>query len=489
MTSKEKQIRNSFIYFFPVIMGGILPFVTLPIFTRILSKEEYGVLALAQIYALFVSGLAHFGMTVAYDRNFFQYRVNRTETAGLLYSVLLFVMLNFFFLACLTFVFRDILSKLIIGTTEYGYVLFWAFCAQFFVGVNYYYLAYFKNSEIAKDFTVYTIVISLINFIVSLFLVAYLRIGIIGLVYAQLCSGVITFGLLSYKFTTILVPEFSKTIFIETLKISYPLTPKIFFGVINTQFHKYMIGLITTIGGVGIYSIGQKVSNIIFIFMTAIQNVFSPQVYKRMFDMGKKGGEAVGKYLTPFCYISILIALIISLFSYEIITILTPKQYHGAIDIVTVLSMLYGSHFFAKQPQLIFAKKTWMTSVLTLLNVIVNIAINIPFIIKWGAIGAAWATFLATLISGSISFIISQHYYEIRWEYKKIGVIFFLFFSSAIMTILMRHFAIYYIIRLIIKCIIVMVYICFGSRLRIVTMANFKLTRDVFFLKRVDVSR
>jgi len=52
-----------------------------------------------------------------------------------------------------------------------------------------------------------------------------------------------------------------------------------------------------------------------------------------------------------------------------------------------------------------------------------NIALNIPFIMKWGALGAAWATLLAGLISGSIYFLVSQHYYEIRWEYKNIGLI------------------------------------------------------------------
>ena len=118
-----------------------------------------------------------------------------------------------------------------------------------------------------------------------------------------------------------------------------------------------MIGLLNTVGGVGVYSIGQKVAYIVFTYMTAIQNVFSPQVYKRMFEEGEEGGESVGRYLTPFLYISIAVALLISLFSEEIISILTPESYHDSIDIVIVLSMLYGSYFFGKQPQLIFAKR------------------------------------------------------------------------------------------------------------------------------------
>src|SRR3989339_1625856 len=138
-----------------------------------------------------------------------------------------------------------------------------------------------------------------------------------------------------------------------------------------------------------------------------------------MFDLGDKGGESIGRYLTPFAYASIFPALLISLFSEEVISILTPQSYHGAIDIVIVLSMLYGSYCFGKQPQLVFAKKTYITSILTLLSISLNIGINIPFVMKWGAIGAAWGTLLSGLISGTVSFVVSQHYYEIKWAYKK----------------------------------------------------------------------
>ena len=165
------------------------------------------------------------------------------------------------------------------------------------------------------------------------------------------------FLILGFNFLKIYPVRFNWGILKESLKLSYPLTPKIFLGVIGNQFDKYMIGLLATVGGVGIYSIGQKVAGVVFTFMGAIQNVYSPQVYKRMFNLGQKGGESVGRYMTPFAYISIAVALLISLFSEEVISLLTPEPYHGAIDIVIVLSMFYGSWFFGKQPQLIYVKK------------------------------------------------------------------------------------------------------------------------------------
>jgi O-antigen/teichoic acid export membrane protein len=485
MANKEQQVKNSFIYMLPLLVSGIFPFVALPILTRILTKEDYGILALSQIYAILVAGFANFGMSASYDRNFFKYRSDKIKSAQLLFSTLFFVILNFVFLASLTFFFRNTFAKLIIRDAQYGNLLFAALCAQFSSTVSYYYYSYFKNSELAKKFTAYTISQNIINVVLSLFMVAYLKTGVIGILYAQLLSGAIIFCVLSYKFLKTLKPSLDKSILLESIKISYPLTPTIFFGVIGTQFDKYMIGMLASLGGVGIYSIGQKVASVSFTFMTAIQNVFSPQVYTRMFNLKEKGGESAGRYLTPFVYISTAFALIIAVFSEEIISILTPVSYHGAIDIVTVLAMYYGFLFFGKisPMQLIYTKKTHLCTVLSTVSIGFNIALNIIFIMKWGAIGAAWGTFLAAVISGSIYFIVAQRHYLIKWEYLKVSTIILTFFVSAVLIVVMRNASVDYAMRLIVKGAAISLYVYLGIKFNVITTDNFNLIKNTFNLR------
>jgi O-antigen/teichoic acid export membrane protein len=478
MASKEKQIKNSLIYLVPVIIGNFLPMITLPIFTRILSPEDYGVLALAGVYAIFINGIANFGLTIGYERNFFESK-ETNKIAGLLYSTLLFITIAFIIFGFITYLFKYQFSRWIIGSSEHANILFWSYCATGIVGLKAYYLTYFKNTENAKAFAWYTIDENLLGLLFSLFLVVYLRIGVIGLIWGQLLASSIIFFILSVKFFRFLPVSFDAKALKYSLKLSLPLTPRIFFGVIGSQFDKYMIGLLNTVGGVGIYNIGQKLANIVFTYMTAIQNVFGPQVYKRMFEQGDEGRKSIGQYLTPFLYSSISIGILISLFSEEIITILTPASYHGAIDIVIILSMLYGTYFFGKQPQLIYTKKTHITSILTFVSIGLNILINIPFITKWGVMGAAWGTLLAGIISGTISFIVSQYYYKIRWEYGKISFIFLIFFGSAILMILLRHFDISYGIKLIFKIIVLSCYLFLGIRFNILTRQNYLLLKNM----------
>ena len=196
-----------------------------------------------------------------------------------------------------------------------------------------------------------------------------------------------------------------------------------------------MLGMLNSVGGVGIYNVGHKLANVSFLLMTAVQQVYAPNVYSQMFNLSKiEAGKSIGKYLTPFMYLSVLFCLLISLFSEEIIKIMTPVEYHGAIKITTILSLLYATMFFGKQPQLIYSKKTWLSSALMFLSLILNILINIPFIYKWGALGAAYATLIGGLISNTIAYFLFQKYFYIYWEANKTFLIYsslyiFTFFS------------------------------------------------------------
>lgn len=456
---KRRSLKNGLLYIVPFLVGSVLPIITLPIFTRVLTVEDYGIYALTIVYAVFVSGIANFGLSIGYERNFFENSGDKTKTAALLFSTVAFVICSTIILGLITYFFKDPLAKLITGSEKYGSILVWSFLATAITSLKIYFLTYFKNTENPKSYVWYTVDENLLSVIFSLFFVVYIKLGILGLILGQLIAGSLVFLLLVYKFVRMFPLVFSMTLLKDSLRLSLPLTSRIFFGIIGTQFDKYMIGLLSSVGGVGVYNLGQKIANIVFTFMTAIQNVFSPQVYKRMFDLDlESGGESIGKYLTPFIYISIAGGIFVSLFSEEIIVMLTPPSYHGAINVVSILSLLYGTYFFGKQPQLIYAQKTGIISILTLTGIFLNVVINIPFINLWGFTGAAYGTLLAGIISGVISFWISQKYYHIKWESRKLVAIYSAFFVFTFVTIFLRDYGIDYQFRLMYKIAFAIIY-------------------------------
>ncbi len=468
-----KSINNLFIYLIPSLVSAVIPIVTLPIFTRILTVEDYGIYALGIVYGTFVSGIANFGLTIGYERNFFENKESKEKQGALLFSVLSFVVITFVFFGLLTYSLQSIISSWLIGDRKWGSMIFLSYCAVGISSLKMYYLIYFKNTNNAKQFSIYSIDEAILNVIFSFVLIYYFNSGIIGLVLGQLFGSSIVFFILTTKFIRLLSFRPNLNVLKSCLNISLPLTPRIFFGVIGNQFDKYMINLLGSVGGVGVYNLGQKISYVVFNFMTAIQNVNSPYVYDLMFKKGEEGGSEIGKYLTLPLYISAFIGLIISLFSEEILFILTPSSYHGAVDIITVLSLLYVTYFFGKQPQLIYAKKTGITSYLTIFSIVINILINIPFIKYWGAEGAAYGTLLAGILSSSVTFYYSQKYFNIVWEYEKIAYIFFSLFVFAFSVIFFRKFEVVYYIRLLIKLFFGALYLLLGFNFNIINKELF----------------
>ena len=150
--------------------------------------------------------------------------------------------------------------------------------------------------------------------------------------------------------------------------------------------------------------------------MTTIQNVFAPQVYKRFFSEDIKITKSVGAYLNIFLYICILVCMLVGIFSYEFLYLFIPEEFHGAVPIISVLSLLYGFYFFGKQPQLIYAKKTGLISIISLITIGLNVGFNIPMIHFFGVMGAAWATAIAGISSTAIIFFYGQKYAPIYYE-------------------------------------------------------------------------
>ena len=138
-----------------------------------------------------------------------------------------------------------------------------------------------------------------------------------------------------------------------------------------------MIGYFNAVSGVGVYDIAQKIVNLSFVFSTAIQNVYSQKVYEKLFSEHKNKFSEIGHYLTPFFFLVCFFSFVLSVFSEEIILIFTTEEYVQAMPIIMLLTILYCSHFFTKQPQLIFAKKTRLLSSISISVILLNILLNI----------------------------------------------------------------------------------------------------------------
>jgi len=351
--------------------------------------------------------------------------------------------------------------------TNYENLILLSFFATAFNNLKLYFLIYFKNIKNAKLYASYSISEITFTYIFSIVFLVFLEMGISALIVGQLLSNIIIFLFLLLFYLKENKFLFSKSYLFPALKISFPLTPKIFFGIVSSQFDKYMVGILSSIGGTGIYNVGLKLANVSFILMTAIQQVYSPNVYNNMFNLNNiDAGKFIGKYLTPFLYLSVLFCLLVCLFSEEIIVTFTPVEYHSAFKITTILSLFFSTMFFGKQPQLIYAKKTWLSSMIMFISITLNILINIPFIYKWGALGAAYATLIGGLISNTIAYFLYQKHFYINWEFNKVLLIYFSLYVFTFISLILFDLEYTYLIRLFFKILFLLIFLYIGFKFK-----------------------
>ena len=129
-------------------LNFFLPFISIPIFTRILTPKDYGLLAMAMIYASFINGFVNLGITLAFERNYFKYIKDKQKISELFFSSIVFVSINFVFLAGITYFFKDNISLFLTKEREHGILILAALAAHFFSGTAIsFYFTYFKNAE------------------------------------------------------------------------------------------------------------------------------------------------------------------------------------------------------------------------------------------------------------------------------------------------------------------------------------------------------
>ena len=351
---------------------------------------------------------------------------------------------------------------------------------------NNFYLSFLKNSGNAKLNVTITLITNILGVILTIYFVSILKVGPLGLALSLLISNALIFIIVTIYFLNQLVFSVKPILLISSLKLSLPLVPTGLIGAIGKQFDKYIISVLASVGGTGIYAISQKLSNLTFLFMTAIQKVYGPVVYNKMFSKNANGGDIIiGKYLTPFAYFSVVAGLLLSLLSEEVLFLIAPPEYQNGLSIINILCISVTIGFFAKQPQIMYAGKTIVLSILSFINFIFLIIILYILVNTFGLLGAAMGILLASIIYNTLLVWQGQKYYRIEYEWYKLTLIYGMFMFMSVSVIFFRSWELAYFIRLIIKIIYLGIFSGLGVYLKILTKENLSL---LFQKKKIKIS-
>lgn len=483
MSDSRQQVRHGLTYLVPVLVGNAAPLITLPIFTRVLTPADYGAWALAAAYGALAAGLVNLGLPNVFERNFFE-QPDEPAKARLLYSVLAYVVAGSALVAVLTWLGQRGIAEWLVGDAAAGPLVFWSLVAAAVSLAKGYYLTYFKNTSDAAAYVWYSVDETILGVVASLVFVLYVGTGVIGLVWGQLVASGAVSAMLFARFARRHPLSFDLGTLRGAMRLGLPLTPRLLVNLTGNQIDKYLIGLVSGVHDVGLFTIGQRVANFAFAYMTALENVFVPQVYRRMFDLGDAGSLEIGRYLTPFAYVSAAISLLIALFAEEALVVLTAPEFHGAYIVAALLGVAYGVMFFRKLPQMMFRRRTGLISLFSMIAVVLNVAVGIPMILRWGVLGAAAAFLVSTLLAGIVHYVMSQRQYRIDYDFGALTAMFGVLILAGIIVAWAGTAGLPYGVRIAIKAALLAAFGAVGVATGVLSKSNFSMARGALFPAR-----
>ncbi len=480
MTS-DGRLKAAIHYLVPTLVANGLPLISLPFLTRQLTPEDFGLIALTQAYGLFVFGLANLGLVQVYERDFFKHRESPARTSALVWTCLVFASLASVAALGFSLVGIPLLEKWIFQTVAPPNFIVLMVAGALVRGTAQIAYTYLRNQERAKTFAVIASVEGVLSFVLTMGLVVGLNHGVMGVAIAQTSATIAAFFVLIAVVGAREKFSWDSGLLRDTLKLGAPLTLRAFLGVVSNQLDKYMLGILGALGQVGVFSLGQRVGQVTFLFMNSLDYVFVPATYRMMFAArgGREPADAereqavarqIGTFLTPYAYVSAAIAMTVGLFAEEAFLLLTTERFFFGAQIAPVLSFHYALMFFGKVNgrQLIFAGKTWRSSVLPIVSLAVSFALYVPFIGWFGALGAALATLISGVVFTVVTFYQAQAAFPIRWEQAKLASIYGLLLAALAAQIVLLNGEFNYWLRLGTKIGFVAAFLYLGLAARLI---------------------
>ncbi len=414
----KRFLRDSVVYSLSTFISRGISFFLIPIYTRVFSPEDYGIIDIMAIFASIIH------LTVALEisqsvARFFADAGSLTEKKSYASTALWFTAFSYLLFYIFVLVFAQPASFLILGMENAnGLFLVGSFsivCSGLFN---------FLNNQLRWQLqSLHNMISSLIMTIVSIFvtltIVVGVNQGIIGVFWGQITGALVgsviafTFSRKSFAF----IFDWKK--WKEMVAFSLPLVPSGIGVFIAMYIDRIAIRHLMTLADVGIYGVGYRLASVVSLLMVGVQGALVPLIYQSYKNPNTP--RQIAKVFRYFTFLALVLFIGMSFFSKEMLILLTTPDYYQAQIVISFLvasALFAGMYIFA--PGLAIMKKTRVIALLAISSAILNSVLNFLLIPYFGIRGAAFATLISMVFKFVLYLRIANRYYQIPYEWKRI---------------------------------------------------------------------
>ncbi|WP_136514434.1 lipopolysaccharide biosynthesis protein [Geomonas edaphica] len=415
--------RHTLIYTIGTFAQRAAGFLLLPLYTRFLAPADYGVLELISLTTDVICMICGLGVGATVYRFYAKYDAVRDKNAVV--STAYGVMAALFGVTvALCVLFSGQVSALVMSDRAYtGYFVVAFLSLLFNVGIEVPCL-HLKATQRSVMFVSASMLKLLMQIAFNIYFIVFLKRGALGILESTLISNVVMSCLLSVMMFRDVGFSFSKEKAREMIVFGMPLILWSLGSFILTFSDRYFLKAFSDLATVGVYSLAYKFSFILTYFAVApFQQIWEP----RRFEIWKQaGGREI--YLKVFRYSNLLMvscALLIAIFSKEVVVLMADTAYHRAYTLVPVLllSSIFQAWTSFCSFGILMEKKTREFALCAVFSTFFAILANFLLIPRWGAMGAAWATAIVFAIRFVAVYLLSQRAIFITYDWREVAVL------------------------------------------------------------------
>jgi O-antigen/teichoic acid export membrane protein len=424
--------RHSAVYGVGGLVSRILAVLFLPLYTRYLTPRDYGEIeTLVALSAVLVTVL-RMGIPSAFFRFYFdladgrdRLRLIRTSfwfTMGVATAALVAGLLA-----------SDAIAHWLFGANG-SEALVGAACVGLWTQMNYEQLtALFRVEQRSVGFVLASLGNVLITVAATLFFVVVLRAGATGVLVGNFLGTLAVYLVLLVRRRTQLGLEFDGSLLRAMNRFGLPLVPAaLALWVVNFADRFFLIKLAGA-REVGLYSIGVRMSSAILLLLIAFSTAWPAFAYS--LDDDREARRTYGFVLTYLLFLCCWLSLALGLLSPWLVRLLTTPPFYSSARVVAPLAFSLAA--YAGYTVVVVgvgrAGRTGFNWVVAGAAAVVNTALNVALIPRYGMIGAAVATLAAyaALFAGMAWH--AQRIYPVPYQWNRVLV---LFGSAAALTVL-----------------------------------------------------
>lgn len=417
---RSPLLKSSGIYIGAALLNALFPFLLMPLLTRALPPDQYGVVgtfaALVNLGSVLV-GLSTHGLISA---KFFGSKpadFARCVTACLVIAAITASVL----LLGLPLV-HGAIARTSGVVSGWQWTIVAASTGQFMIAVA---LAVCQIRGQALRFGALQVANTALNMTLTLILVLGMDMGWQGraLAHAVVALSVGFVGLLMLRHSKSLAFTVRKSDLFEVLRFGLPLVPHAAAGVLMGSVDRLVLTGLVGPAASGQYFVAFQVASIVTLVSAALNQAWVPWLYKRL----SLGNDQSKKEIVSVTYIIfggvILIGLAVAVMSPLLIKFLAGDSYSSSakfVPILTVAATFNGMYFFVTN-YIFYSRRTELLSICTTLVVVVQVAAAMFFVQRVGLWGAACVSAFSALVYFVAVFAIAQRLIPMPWLRAKVA--------------------------------------------------------------------